>query len=214
MATIVVVLCGRDAESSAIAGLLAAARRSRGGVLVVRGEPGIGKSALLGEAREHAGGHGRPARRSGSSPRRNCRSPASHQLLGPVLDHPADLPDAAGTRLTRCPRTRRRRRSEPFLVYLATLTLLSDVAGTGPLLCLVDDVQWLDEASADALVFVARRLSAEPIGLLLASRDGEADRFDVASLPELRLAGLDARPRGTARPPVSRSPCRQRCAAG
>ena len=80
-----------------------------------------------------------------------------------------------------------------FLSSLALLSLLAEAASHRPILCLIDDAQWLDRSSADALVFVARRLLAEPIGMLIAAREGEARRFEGASLPELRLSGISDR---------------------
>ena len=157
----------------------------------MRGEPGIGKSALLREAREQAVDM-QVLEGFGIESEAQLAFAGLHQLLRPVLDHAPNLPGPQAAALRSALGLDAGGAATPFLVYLATLTLLSDVAGERPLLCLVDDAQWFDDASADALVFVARRLSAEPMVVLLAARDGEGDRFDVAALPELHLAGLDA----------------------
>ena len=130
------------------------------------------------------------SRCSASSPKRNRRSPASNSCCDRCSIASPGLPTPQAGALRSALGLEGGREATPFLVYLATLTLLSDVAGERPLLCLIDDAQWLDDGSADAMVFVARRLGAEPIAMLLAARDGEGHRFDPA-LPDLRLVGLD-----------------------
>ena len=185
------LLYGRDAERSIIGGLLEGARESRSGVLVIRGEAGVGKSALLEDARER-GSDMRVLSCAGVEAESALPFAALHQLLRPVLRHLEKVPPHQADALRGALGLAAARGDDRFLVYLAVLSLLAEAAEQRPLLCLVDDAHWLDDASADALVFVARRLDAEGIVLLFAAREGEAREFDAPELAELRLAGLDA----------------------
>jgi DNA-binding CsgD family transcriptional regulator len=184
------VLHGRDADCAAVRELLDAARLSRSGVAVVRGEPGVGKTALLQYAAEHAQNmhvlHGVGVQSEVMLP-----FAALHQLLRPVLEHLPALPAPQAGALAGAFGIAPGRGDDPFLVAVAVLTLLSEVSGAEGLLCVIDDAQWLDQASADALVFVARRLMAEGVLLLFAARDGERRSFPAPGLPERRLRGLD-----------------------
>jgi ATP/maltotriose-dependent transcriptional regulator MalT len=189
--TIEVLLYGRDAERSIIGGLLEGARESRSGVLVIRGEAGVGKSALLEDARER-GSDMRVLACAGVEAESALPFAALHQLLRPVLRHLDKVPRPQADALRGALGLAAARGEDRFLVSLAVLSLLAEAAEEGPLLCLVDDAHWLDDASADALVFVARRLEAEGIVLLFAAREGEVREFDAPELAELRLAGLDA----------------------
>src|SRR5919206_2551466 len=168
--------------------LLDAARLSRSGVEVVRGEPGVGKTALLQYAAEQAQDmhvlHGVGVQSEVTLP-----FAALHQLLNPVLDHLPALPTPQAAALAGAFGMAPGRGDDPFLVAVAVLTLLGEVSGADGLLCIVDDAQWLDQASADALVFVARRLMAEGVLLLFAARDGERRSFPAPGLPERRLLG-------------------------
>jgi DNA-binding CsgD family transcriptional regulator/predicted ATPase len=184
------VLYGRDAERSRIGELLDGARRSRSGVLVISGEPGVGKSALLEDARTQA----RDMRvLSGTGVETEAHLPfaALHQIVRPVLGHIENLPQPQDAALRGALGLAAGGSDDRFLVSLATLSLLAEAAESRPLLCLVDDAQWLDDASADALVFVARRLEVEGIAMLFAARESELRRFEAPGLPELRLGGLD-----------------------
>jgi DNA-binding CsgD family transcriptional regulator len=183
------VLLGRDRECAAIDRLLDQARESCSGALVLRGEPGIGKSALLDYARDRADGM---RVLGGTAVEAESELPFAglHQLLWPVLDRAEDLPSVQGAALRGAFALTAERVEDRFLVSVALLGLLTTVAEDGPLLCVVDDAHWLDQPSADALRFAARRLHADPIALLLASRDDDARRFEGAGLPELRLTGL------------------------
>lgn len=183
------MLYGRDLERARIGELLAGARSSRSGVLVLSGEPGVGKSALLAAARDQAGGM-RVLSGGGVESEAQLPFAALHQLVRPVLDHVEELPRPQADAL-RGALGLAAGGGDRFLVSLAVLSLLSEAAEHGPLLCLVDDAQWLDDASADALVFVARRLDAEGIALLFAAREGETRHFEAPGLPKLRLGGLD-----------------------
>jgi DNA-binding CsgD family transcriptional regulator len=186
-----VVLYGRDAERSIIRGLLEGARESRSGVLVIRGEAGVGKSALLGDAREQASDM-RVLECSGVEAESALPFAALHQLLRPVLGHLESVPRPQAKALEGALGLGAGHGEDRLLVSLAVLSLLAEAAERQPLLCLVDDAHWLDDASGDALLFVARRLDAEGIVLLFAAREGEAREFHAPALAELRLAGLDA----------------------
>ncbi|WP_254716665.1 AAA family ATPase [Actinomadura sp. WMMB 499] len=182
------MLYGRDAETAEIDRLIEDARDGRSGLLVVRGEAGIGKTALLEYAAGAAGV--RVLRATGVEYESGMPYAALHMLLGRHLDGVGALPDAQAAAL----RAALGMGGAPgdgdrFLVGLAVLTLLADLAEDGPLVVLVDDVQWLDGPSAEALLFAARRLRAEPIAVLLAAR--EPGGFRAEGLPELRLGGLD-----------------------
>jgi predicted ATPase len=155
--TIEVLLYGRDAERSIIGGLLEGARESRSGVLVIRGEAGVGKSALLEDARERAPGM-QVLACVGVESESALPFAALHQLLRPVLRHLQKVPRPQADALRGALGLAAARGDDRFLVSLAVLSLLAEAAEQRPLLCLVDDAHWLDDASADALVFVARRL--------------------------------------------------------
>jgi DNA-binding CsgD family transcriptional regulator len=186
-----VLLYGRDSERSIIGALLEGARESRSGVLVIRGEAGVGKSALLEDARQRASGMQILAC-AGVEAESALPFAALHQLLRPALHHLEQVPRPQADALRGALGLAAARGDDRFLVSLAVLSLLSEAAEQRPLLCLVDDAHWLDDASADALVFVARRLEAEGIVLLFAAREGEVREFDAPELAELRLGGLDA----------------------
>ena len=185
------LLYGRDAERSIIGALLQGARASRSGVLIIRGEAGVGKSTLLEDARVRA-----PEMQLlqcvGIESEAHLPFAALHQLLRPVLRHLERIPGPQESALRGALGLGAGGGDDRFLVSLAVLSLLAETAEEGPLLCLVDDAQWLDDASADALVFVARRLEAEGIVVLFAAREGAARKFEASTLPELRLGGLDA----------------------
>ena len=216
------MLLGRESECAAIDGLLEAARGSRSGVLVLRGEAGIGKTALLQHALARADGM-RVLTGAGVEAESELPFAGLHQLLWPVLDRAGELPDVQTAALRGAFGLSAERVEDRFLVSVAVLSLLTAAADEQPLLCVVDDAHWLDGASAEALVFVARRLQADPIAVLIGARDGDARQFDAHGLPELRLGGPDAAPtparcstaacpRSCARtssapPAATRSPC-------
>jgi DNA-binding CsgD family transcriptional regulator len=185
------VLFGRAAECAQIDRALADARSGASRIVVVRGEPGIGKSALLAYASEHALDMRLLSARGVES---EAEIPFSglFDLLRPALpclEHiPAQQAAALRSAFDMGPPVRTSR----FVMGAACLSLLAAYAESGAVLVLVDDVQWIDASSADALVFAVRRLLAESIAVLIATRVGEGSRFDVADLPVLELGGLDA----------------------
>ncbi|MEU4443878.1 AAA family ATPase [Actinosynnema sp. NPDC050801] len=224
------MLHGRSAELTVVDRLLTDARAGRSGVLVVRGEAGIGKSALLAHA-AHTAAHtatsdtaaahtatngtatGDSAARTatgrddggflvlrGTAVESESVVPFAglNLLLGPVVDRVDALPPNQAGALP--PNQAGALRAalglappdggDHYLVGLAVLTLLADLAEHGPVLCLVDDAHWLDQASAHALVFAARRLQAEGIAMIFAARDLHAPPFPAPGLSELRLTGL------------------------
>lgn len=185
------MLVGRDRERDAIGELIGGARSSRGAALVVRGEPGMGKTALLQDARERAVGMQVLAAR-GIESESELPFAGLHQLVRPALDGVGDLPEPQARALATALGLSAGAVPERFLVYSACLTLLSELAERRPVLCLVDDAQWLDAASAEGLEFVARRLDAEGIVMLFGAREGDARRFVAEGIPSLELAGLDA----------------------
>src|SRR5712692_2739576 len=181
------MLVDRRTERSALDSLIASARGGMGSALVLRGEPGIGKTALLEYAIESASGFG-IARAGGVESEMELAFAALHQLCAPALDRLERLPGPQRDALGVAFGVRAGEAPDRFLVGLAALNLLSEVAGERPLLCVVDDAQWLDRASAQALAFAARRLLAEPVVLIFAAREpGE----EFTGLPEQLVQGLE-----------------------
>ena len=185
------MLYGRGAESLVVDKLLSAALEQRSGALVVRGEAGIGKSALLRYAAERATGMG-ILRCTGIESESELPFAGVHQLLSPILEHLEVIPARQQAALRAAFGVGPTVTEDRFLVSLAVLNVLAEAAETQPVLCLIDDAQWLDGASADALTFAARRIHAEGIAMLLAARDDPMRRFPAAGVPDLRLVGLDS----------------------
>src|SRR5579859_1984853 len=183
-------LAGRGAESARLDRLLADARAGQSTVLVLRGDPGIGKTALLSYAAERATGF-QVFRAAGVESEMELPFAGLHQLCGPIVAGVGQLPlpqrDALGTAFGLSSGMQ----PDRFLVSLAVLSLLSDTAAERPLLCLIDDAQWLDRSSAQVLAFVARRLQAESVVLLFAERK-PGERDELAGLPDLPVRGLPA----------------------
>ena len=184
------MLLGRERERRTIERLLEDARGGGSGVLALVGEPGIGKSALLDDAVQLAGGMG-VLRARGVASEAQIPFAALFELLRPALGSLAAIPGPQAEALESALALRPARSADRFAVGAATLSLLAAFADERPLLVLVDDVQWLDGASADALLFAFRRLLAEPIAVLLAARQGEPSLLDGAGLRSLPLSGLD-----------------------
>jgi DNA-binding CsgD family transcriptional regulator len=179
-------LRGRRRECDVLDRLLDAVRGGAGRALVVRGEPGVGKTALLDYLAEQASGC-RVARVAGVESEMELAYAGLHQLLTPMLDRPERLPGPQREALLTAFGLSSGAAPDRFLVGLATLSLLAEVAEQHPLVCLVDDAQWLDHASAQVLAFVARRLTAESVGLVFAAR---VPGDELAGLPELAVEGL------------------------
>jgi DNA-binding CsgD family transcriptional regulator len=182
-------LLGREREREALGRLLNAARDGDGGVLLVHGEPGVGKTALL-EWTVEEGQQLRVLRTVGVEGEMELPFAALQQLCSPILDRSERLPDPQRDSLGVAFGLSAGLTPNPFLVGLAALRLLSEASDERPLLCVVDDAQWLDRASARALAFVARRLLAEKIAFVFAAR--ELDDA-LAGLPELHVEPLGRR---------------------
>src|SRR5450432_2747358 len=181
------MLRGRARQCMALDGLLADVRAGRSRALVVRGEAGIGKTALLGYAADAAADF-RVAHAEGVESEMELPFAALHQLCGRMVDRSSSLPGPQRDALGVAFGLRSGSAPDRFLVGLAVLTLLSEIAADQPLLCLIDDAQWLDQTSAQVLAFVARRLEAESVAMIISIRDPGA--MPVARLPELVLEGL------------------------
>jgi DNA-binding CsgD family transcriptional regulator len=182
------MLLGRRSECEQLEQLLEALRGGGSRVLVVRGEPGVGKSALLEYLVEQASGC-RVARAAGVQSQMELPFAGLHQLCAPWPDRQKSLPEPQSNALSVAFGLSAGPPPNSFLVGLAALGLLSEVAEERPLVCVLDDAQWLDRASAQALEFVAHRLLAEAVGLVFALRtSAEEPRFP--GLPELVLEGL------------------------
>lgn len=165
---------------------------------MVRGEPGIGKSALLGYARQRAAPM-MVLSAVGVQAESDLAFAALHELLRPVLGHLGELPDAQSGALAGAPGLAPSVRADRLLISAAVLGLLAAAADDCPVLCVVDNAHWVDRPSAGALVFTARRLRAEPMPMLFGSRDGEASQFEAAGLPELTVTALSRHSAGPAR---------------
>jgi DNA-binding CsgD family transcriptional regulator len=182
-------LLDRTTETAALARVLAAARDGLSGVLVLRGDAGIGKTVLL----EWAAGQAHDmqlARVAGIQAEMGMGFAGLHQLLVPFLGGLDGLPGPQRQALESAFGLVAGSAPDRFLVGLAALTLLTDVAAGQPVLCLVDDAQWLDQVSVEVLGFVARRLYADRMGMLFTVREEEGPAGALAGLPELMLGGL------------------------
>ena len=183
-------LRGRRAECEALDRLVASVRAGQSRVLVVRGEAGVGKTALLEYLFERATGC-RIGRAAGVESEMELAFAGLHQLCAPFLHCLEHLPGPQGDALGTAFGLVRGEPPDRLLVGLAVLTLLADVAEERPLVCVVDDAQWLDRASGQALAFVARRLVAESVALVFAVRDSGEEQ-DLAGLAEVVVQGLAA----------------------
>ncbi|MFE4049468.1 ATP-binding protein [Streptomyces sp. YIM B13518] len=181
------MLHGRSDEISVIDRLLADCRTGRSGCLLITGEPGMGKTALLEYAASAADGL-RVVRGTAIESEAHLPFAGLHLLLRPALDRAGALPEPQARALRGAFGLAPAEPGDRMLVGLAVLSLLAEFADGGPVLCLVDDAQWLDRASAEALLFAARRLDAEGTALIITARTG----FDAPGLAHLPLTGLDA----------------------
>jgi DNA-binding CsgD family transcriptional regulator len=183
------LLFGRRREQQILTDLLNATRQGRSGVLVIRGEPGIGKTALLDEALRQAKGF-RTIHITGAESEMELPYAGLQQVCGRLTKFFDQLPDLQKKALSVALGIVEGDLPDRLMVGLALLTLLSVAGADRPTLCVVDDGQWVDSVSMQALAFVARRVLADPVALIFAVRDGGSDR-ELAGQPELMLRGLD-----------------------
>jgi DNA-binding CsgD family transcriptional regulator len=182
------MLYGRDTELAALEQLIDGARSGRSRGLLLRGEAGIGKSTLLDRAADQAAERGvRVLRAAAVEAESDLAFAGLLQLLRPVLDRAEALPAPQAEALRSALGAGEARKQDRFLTGLAVLSLLAEVAEGGPVLCLVDDAHWVDEPSADALLFAARRLAAEGVAMVFAARE---EGFEAAGIPRLELSRL------------------------
>jgi DNA-binding CsgD family transcriptional regulator len=182
-------LINRDAERAVLDQFVVGVRAGEGQALVVRGEPGVGKTVLLDYLVGRSGGC-RMVRAAGVQSEMELPYAGLHQLCAPLLGHAGRLPDPQQQALRIVFGLSEGPPPDRFMVGLAVLSLLSEVAGEQPLICVIDDEQWLDRASAQTLTFTARRLAADPVGVVFAAREPGAE---LAGLTELAVDGLRER---------------------
>jgi DNA-binding CsgD family transcriptional regulator len=183
-------LHGRDHERASLVGLLAQVRGGRSGTLVLRGEAGIGKTVLL----QHllASAHGfTVARCAGVESEMELAFAGLHDLCSPFLGHLDSLPDPQRGAISSALGLTAGVSPDKFLVAVGALGLLAAASESAPILWVVEDAHWLDQASAQVLGFIGRRLLAEPVALVFAARPSLALPDHLAGLPELRIDGLD-----------------------
>jgi DNA-binding NarL/FixJ family response regulator len=183
------MLVGRANELARIAALIDGARLGRSGALVLRGDAGIGKTALLGDAASADGFNVLRAR--GIETEAEIAFSGLHDLLGPILDDRERLPEPQADALASALSLGPGGPAERLAIYAGVLGLLAVASDRQPILAIVDDVHLLDRASADALAFAARRLHEERIAMLFAIRDGESSSFTSDGIDELRVEPLD-----------------------
>src|SRR3954447_9182233 len=183
------MLLGREDERLALDRLLAEAREGHSGVLSLVGEPGIGKTALL-EHAAHCAGDMRVLRARGIQSEAEVPFAGLAELLRPALPALDRIPPPQASALAGALALEPATAQDRFAVGAATLSLLSAWAEESPVLVIVDDAHRLDAASAEALLFAARRLLADPIAVVLAVREGEPSLLDGADLRTMRIAGL------------------------
>ncbi len=183
---------GRDRELALLTGLLERARGGTAAALVIRGEAGAGKSALLDAGVADATAAGMLVLRSqGLESEAPLAFAGLHQLLRPLLAGIDQLPAPQARALRVAFGQQEGPAVDPFVVALATLAILTDAAEAQPILAVVDDAHWLDDASAEALLFAARRLDADPVAVLFTAREGDGRPFTTDGIADIRLAGLD-----------------------
>jgi DNA-binding CsgD family transcriptional regulator len=185
------MLIGRERESTQVAQLLDAARNRSGGALVIRGEAGIGKSALLDATTESAADM-QVLRARGVESEVDVAFSGLHELLRPTLSSLDAVPDSQAGALRAALSLDTSTNGDRLAVYGGALSLLAAVAEDEPLLCVIDDAHWLDDASAAAITFTARRLEADGIAILFGVREPEVRSFNAPGLAEIQLGGLDA----------------------
>ena len=181
-------LVGRHAEQQKLSGLIDRVRGGGSAVLVLRGAAGIGKTALLLDVRDRAADL-RVIALSGAESELELAYAGVQQLCAPLLGSLDRLPDPQKNALQVALGLRDGAAPDPLLVSLAVLSLLADAGAERPTICLIDDAQWVDRASLQALAFAGRRLSADPVAMIFAARDLQADQ-ELAALPQMHLGGL------------------------
>ena len=192
-------LVGREQEKQRLVALIDQAAE-QGGVLVLHGEAGVGKSALLAEAGRIAAAAGmRVLTTVGVESEQHLPYAGLHQIVFPIRSGIEALPAPQRDSLQAATGMTDRAVPDIYLVGLAVLNLLADVAAETPVLLVAEDAHWLDHASVDVLTFVARRLDSEPMVLLAAVRDGVHSRITEAGLPSMAVSGLST----PQRPPCS-----------
>jgi DNA-binding CsgD family transcriptional regulator len=184
-------LKGREAQREAIGRLIQEARSGHSGVLALVGEPGVGKSALLDEAAVLAGGATAVLRARGVQSEAQIPFAGLSELLRPALQYLDRIPKHLASALEGALALVPSRAEDRFALGAATLSLLSAYADDRFVLVIVDDIHWIDGSSADAMSFAFRRLLADPVAVILASRAGEASFLDRTDIRRLRLEGLD-----------------------
>ncbi|HEX5088022.1 MAG TPA: AAA family ATPase [Nocardioides sp.] len=185
------MLRGREREQAALRGVVDRAASGQGAALVLRGQPGAGKSALLEDVVATETGT-TVLRTRGVESEAPLPFAALHRLLRPVLAHLDAIPSPQATALRAAFGESDEPAGDRHLVFLGTLNLLSEVATERPVLAVVDDAHWLDDASSAALLFAARRLDTEAVALLFAVREDERGAFDTPDLAELAISGIDS----------------------
>ncbi|GAA4918353.1 putative ATPase [Stackebrandtia albiflava] len=183
-------LHGREPELARLAGLLDAARRGRSAALVVRGEAGLGKTALFDRLATDAAPDMRVVRSAGIEAEADLGYAGLHLLLRPMRSRIDDLPEAQAEALHTALGLASGVPADRLAVGLAVLTLLAELAEERPVLCIVDDAHWLDHETAQALLFAARRLEAEGVVLLFGVRDLHAPEFPASGVEEIALTAL------------------------
>jgi DNA-binding CsgD family transcriptional regulator len=184
-------LLGRERVLAELDGMLKEAAAGRGSALLLRGEPGIGKTALLAHAQRTAATLDVQVL-AGSGVRAEAQLPFAglHQLLWPVMAAAPALPDGQGDLLRAALGLDSAMVADLCRVALAVLEFLAALAAKSPLIVVADDAHWLDRPSADVLAFIGRRVAAEPIAIVLAARDGADDPFRASGMPSLLLPAL------------------------
>ncbi|HYN93553.1 MAG TPA: AAA family ATPase, partial [Pilimelia sp.] len=184
------MLHGRDTERARLAALLDQAGRGSAGAIVIHGEAGVGKSALLDDLVAGAG-DARVLRAQGLESESPLAFAALHRLVRPILP----LLDRLAVPQARALRVAFGQEDgpavDPFLIAVATLSALTQAAEERPVLCVVDDAHWLDDASANALLFAARRIAADRVAMVFSARDGDLRTFRHDGVPALLIRGLD-----------------------
>jgi len=190
------VLYGRGNETVALDALVARAREGAGGAMLLRGEAGIGKTALLDYVAARADGL-RVLRATGVESESELAFAGVHQLLRPVTGLIGDLPGPQADALRAALGLAAATSPDRFLIASGVLSLIAEAALGGGVLCLVDDAQWMDRASVDALLFAARRVGADAVAMVFAERSGAAPGLDAPELATVELGGLSAADAGS-----------------